>query len=314
MAWLRVSIPVQLADTGRSWTTDFDTDTEVLVEKLSEDLMSSGALSISVVPDPADPVLEPRPGQTPLAYAARVEALYKVNQDIGLIRSAVLANGLTVEEIDFVEEKNWSQTWKDLQRPRRHGKLWLIPPEMRRSELKERPDESDILRIEPGLAFGSGTHETTSLCLDWIVEKEFRGKTLLDFGCGSGILGIAAAKCGAARVLAVDYDAQALVATDSNSAVNSVVVETYLHTHEQIEKLGSGFVDVIVANILATTLIDIEPILMTLSRSDSDFVLSGILVDQVNEVIEGYPRLDFSTPYLRGDWAMLHGRRNLGAI
>lgn len=313
MAWLRVSIPVEVVDTGRAWTTDFDTATEILVEKLSEDLMTSGALSISVVPDPTDPVLEPRPGQTPLRYAARVEALYAVDQNVGLIRSAVLANGLTVEEIDFVEEKNWSQTWHDLQRPRRHGKLWLIPREMPRSEIEERPDEHDIVRIEPGLAFGSGTHDTTTLCLDWIVENEFRGKTVLDFGCGSGILGIAAAKCGAGRVLAIDYDAQALLATDSNSAVNSVVVETYLNTREQIEKLGSGFADIIMANILATTLIDLESVLMTLSRLDSDFVLSGILVDQVDEVINGYPGLDFFAPSLRGGWAMLHGRRNVGA-
>lgn len=290
--------------------TERASSTESLVEKLSDDLMSSGAVAISVVPHPAEPILEPSPGQTPLVYRARVEALYPVEQNIGLIKAVVAANGLTVEEIGFVEDKNWVETWNDLNKPSRHGKLWLLPRETRLSELIEQPDESDILRIEPGLAFGSGTHETTSLCLDWIAEHEIAGKTVVDFGCGSGILGIAASKRGAKRVLGIDYDEQALLATASNSAENVVEVETYLNTHEQISKLGSGFADIVLANILATTLIELESVLMTLAGKDAEFLLSGILVDQVSHVMDGYTELVFSVPMLRGEWAMLHGQRN----
>ena len=159
--------------------------------------------------------------------------------------------------------------------------------------------------LDPGLAFGTGTHPTTGLCLDYLCQQDLAGARLLDFGCGSGILGIAALKLGASRVIAVDNDPQALTATMDNARRNKVSDRMQIITPEQTQQLP---VDVVLANILASTLIALVETIGPLASGGGRLALSGILRDQVDEVSSCYqPYLDRISVETREDWALLHG-------
>nr|HPQ26506.1 50S ribosomal protein L11 methyltransferase [Gammaproteobacteria bacterium] len=164
-----------------------------------------------------------------------------------------------------------------------------------------------IVDLDPGLAFGTGTHPTTALCLHWLDGQDLHGRTVIDFGCGSGVLGIAALKLGAARVVAVDHDPQAVLATRDNAARNAV--------DDRIEVLHSdGFADhnadLVMANILANVLITLAPKIQRLVKPGGTLVMSGVLQAQADDVMRAYAdSLDFRAIQTQDDWVLLHGSK-----
>ena len=251
-------------------------------------------------------MLEPGPGETPLWEATRVTGLFAGDTDVDSLRSMIgLALGADDRrslKLKRVNDRDWERAWMDHYRPMRFGRrLWIRPSG---SEVDQ--DDAVIVDLDPGLAFGTGTHQTTALCLSWIDGQDLSGKRLIDFGCGSGVLAVAALKMGASRAIAVDHDPQALLATRENGKRNQV--------SDRLEVMHSSAftpatADVVIANILANTLIELSVELLALLRPGSDLVLSGILRDQAEAVAKAYrARVDFRPAETRDDWVLLHGR------
>jgi ribosomal protein L11 methyltransferase len=274
------------------------------LENLLEEL---GALSVTLT-DPEDtPVLEPGVGETPLWPDVVVAALFDFEADSNALLAAIsVAGGINEASrirISKVEDKDWERAWMDDFHPMKFGDdLWIVPGG------QEAPEpESTIIKLDPGLAFGSGTHPTTRLCLEWIDRQILDGLTVIDFGCGSGILGIAAALKKAARVWGVDNDPQALIATADNAARNQVE-ETVVTL--SADAFSAGKAEVIVANILAGTLVQLAPMLCSHLKPGGRIALSGILKDQAAEVRECYSQYlrDIQTVNLE-DWVLISGIR-----
>jgi len=281
----------------------------VALPRLEQALLSVGALSITLLSESEVPVLEPNPGETPLWSGIRLKALFDLNVDMAQVRRKLVE---TVElsacelEVTFVGNTDW------LGISRQHAvnevfadRLWLMP--------KDQPTNAQShlvpLRLEPGMAFGSGTHPTTRLCLAWIAQHVHPGQRVLDFGCGSGILGIAAALLGA-EVVAVDHDEQAVIATLQNAAYNEL-------SEQQIKVLGlsqwdvqqqyNSF-DVLVANILAGPLKQLAPNFEYVMKQDkAAIILSGLLLDQGEDVMRSYASTSFTTPSSEAGWLCLIG-------
>ena len=257
------------------------------VEELSEALEETGALSITLTDKNDDPVLEPEPGTTPLWPDVIINALYTEEQDA---KEAKLKLSTQYGHLSFsiseLEDEDWERAWMDDFKPQCFGdRLWICPSWM------EPPEPGAVnLILDPGLAFGTGTHPTTSLCLTWLDQADLKHKTMIDYGCGSGILALAALKLGAAKVDAVDIDEQALQATQNNAFVNAI----------NPEQLSIGFpqtlkapVDVLIANILLGPLVDLGSKFKNLLKDKGTLVISGILTEQAPALIEAY-QTDFS--------------------
>jgi len=254
---------------------------------LAENLLrSQPALAVSYSePDDTDPVLEPGVGETPLWPMVRVTALFPGEipaEPLGKLLS--LLPGVDRPEqvgIRRVEDQAWERAWLDRFEPMRFGSgLWIVPGGA------EAPAAAlHVVELDPGLAFGTGTHPTTRLCLEWIDGHDFSGETVVDYGCGSGVLGIAAAIKGADRVLCVDHDPQALTATRGNAERNGVARSITTLTPSGF---GHAEADVVLANILAAPLIDLAPVLLGALSANGTLVLSGILEPQADEVTEAY--------------------------
>ena len=276
------------------------------VEALFEGL---GALSVTCGDAGDQPLLEPAPGEMRLWSQTRVTALFEAGEDLDLLRAA-LANALpenTLENLrqETLEDQVWERTWLDDFHPMRFGdRLWVCPA-------GQRPPQEDavVLDLDPGLAFGTGTHPTTSLCLQWLDRAELNGKRVLDFGCGSGILAIAAALLGAESVTAVDHDPQALEATRDNAAKNGVLERIDILPPDQAP--NTDF-DIVLANILAGTLVELAPQLQPRVIPGGQLLLSGILLEQAQEVAAVYrERFVLDPPLLQDEWVLLHGHRRV---
>jgi ribosomal protein L11 methyltransferase len=198
----------------------------------------------------------------------------------------------------------WERAWLSRFGPMKFGRrLWVIP-----GDAEVPVDDAIVVRLDPGLAFGTGTHETTALCLEWLESIDVAGRSVFDFGCGSGILSVAALKLGAAEVEAVDIDLQAVTATRQNAERN--FVDERLQVGDAIE-LHSRQFDIVVANILARTLIDKADLICSLLRPGGELALSGILASQADEVQEAYSGLvGFGPVAMRNDWVRLSGTRS----
>ena len=255
-------------------------------------LRGAGAITVSLLPteSAATAVLEPGPGSAPLWETVRVEALFSVDCDLTTLR------GLGAES-DFVPDRDWSETWRQGHRPLRFGRLLVLPKDDRATAASA----ATTIRMDPGLAFGTGTHPTTAMCLDWLGRTPLTDQRVLDVGCGSGILAIAAARLGAAAVAAVDHDAQARQATLDNARANAVGL-TVLADLAAVQ----GEFDVALANIVSNTLREMADVLTRQART---LVLSGILPDQVDAVVAAHPGVRFGPPEIRDGWAMLVGVR-----
>ncbi len=275
-----------------------------LIELLFENL---GAVSVLLGDAGDEPMLEPGPGETPLWSHTRVTGLFEGDTDADALRSAV-SQTLQAElgerlELEVLEDREWERAWLDNFRPMRFGRqLWVAP-----HELAVDAGDAVIVRLDPGLAFGTGTHPTTALCLAWLDGADVSDKTVIDYGCGSGVLAVAALKLGARRVIAIDHDPQALMATRNNAQANDV--------GERLTVVGSDAAppepaDIVLANILANVLIDLAPRIAPLVAPKGELVLSGILQDQADTVAERYSAgVDFDQATTQDGWVRLHGRR-----
>jgi len=271
-------------------------------------LVENGAQSVTLTDAGDDPVLEPAPGETPLWTDTKLTALFTADADFDVIRHE-LRTSLEVDElppnrIENLADRVWERAWISRFGPMEFGRrLWVIP-----GDAEVPVDDAIVVRLDPGLAFGTGTHETTALCLEWLESIDVTGRSVFDFGCGSGILSVAALKLGAAEAVAVDIDLQAVTATRQNAERN--FVDDRLQVGNAIELHLRQF-DIVVANILARTLIDKANLICSLLRPGGQLALSGILASQVDEVQEAYSELvGFGPVAMRNDWVRLSGTRS----
>ena len=282
---------------------------EFNAEELSTFFEARGALSVTFVDAADQPLFEPDPGTTPLWSATRVTALFDVDAELAPLKQQLADTHGTAVLDRLVEQtlhdQDWERIWLDRFHPMQFGRhLWICPAGQRPSA----EDGQVLIDLDPGLAFGTGTHATTALCLEWLDQHPPRGRRVLDFGCGSGILAIAALKLGAVTVWGVDIDQQALWASRENAARNGV--DTALQTGLPGELPDQVF-DLLLANILANPLVEMAGHLARLVRPAGDLVLSGILREQADEVCAAYaPWFSLSEPVERNGWVRLHGKRN----
>lgn len=277
-------------------------------EQLEDALLQAGALAVTLEDAGDQPVLEPAPGETPLWAHTRVTGLFDAQTDIeivkGQLRRFLHAPILPECRLTALEERDWVRAWMDNFHPMRFGqRLWICPTH------SDPPEPTAVnIRLDPGLAFGTGTHPTTALCLDWLDGADLAGQTVLDYGCGSGILAIAAAKLGAKRVWAVDIDPQALLASDDNASENEV--EDRIELADPAELPGNLRVNVLLANILAGVLVRLAPEFSRRVQSGGRLVLAGILEQHADAVQAVFTRdFTFVPPRRRGDWVLLEGTR-----
>lgn len=277
-------------------------------DRVEAAFLDAGALSVTFTDAGDDPVLEPGPGETPLWSDTRVTALFDETTDLSALDDD-LCRTLGIEKLpahrlECLADRNWEREWLSDFRPMRFGRrLWIVP-----GEIPDLPDDAIVVRLDPGLAFGTGTHPTTALCLGWLDRAAPVGASVLDFGCGSGILGIAALKLGAVSVVAVDIDLQAVTATRQNAERN--LIESGLDVGTCLDPEPSRY-DIVVANILAGTLVESRALLCDVTRPGGRIALSGILADQAEEVMAAYRAyVRFERPLELEGWVLLSGTRN----
>jgi ribosomal protein L11 methyltransferase len=280
---------------------------EVTAPKVADYFSDLGAVSVTYMDAEDEPVYEPAIGETKIWTNTRVIALYELTADPAQIRSQTLKHfqqdSLMYWEFEMIEDQAWERAWMEHYRPMKFAeKLWVCPTGQEQHEAN-----TVCLILDPGLAFGTGTHPTTALCLEWLASHELAGKTVVDYGCGSGILAIAALLLGAKRAYAVDIDPQAITATESNAQKNNVQDKIVCCLPEQFS-LANTKADVVLANILAKPLIEMVGLITDLVVSKGQLVLSGILAEQADSVIDAYHSfLPLNKPVQQEDWVRLTG-------
>ena len=297
MRWLELSFTLATSQQAR-------------VESALEDL---GAMSITLCDADADTpderaIFEPGVGEMPLWNEIALQALFDAPTDrAGLVHALTeLLPELSPEQLAFreIEDQNWTRAWLDTFKPMRFGRrLWVVPWNC---AVQTDADAVNV-RLDPGLAFGSGTHPTTALCLEWLDAINLAGKIVIDYGTGSGVLAIAALKLGAAHVFGVDNDAQALTASGYNAQRNGVMEKMDLYLPQHFPQIR---VDVLVANILAGPLGDLAPRFAQCLASGGALALSGILDGQQNDLLARYAQwfANLRTTF-RDGWVCINGVR-----
>lgn len=276
-------------------------------DKVSNMLLGRGAQAVTFMDAKDVPVYEPMPGETPLWGETEVMGLFDAETDpaptIAFFQQIFGEDvGYKVEQL---EDKDWVREWMDHFHPMQFGKrLWICP------SWRDVPDPEAVnVMLDPGLAFGTGTHPTTALCLQWLDGLDLAGKTVVDFGCGSGILGIAALKLGAARVIGIDIDPQAIQASRDNAERNGVAgqIELYLPA-DQPQDVEA---DVVVANILAGPLRELAPLIAGHGKAGSLMALSGVLESQAPELETIYGQwFEMDPTAVKEEWCRLSGRKH----
>lgn len=280
------------------------------VQVLEEWLFERGALSVTLEDDADQPLLEPGPGETPLWDVVRVTALYVGDQDITPILGEIPPNLITSASRAPVPvaDREWARVWENEFHPLQMGeRLWICPSWTPPPD----PDAINIL-LDPGLAFGTGTHPTTAMCLRSMDADLGSGARVVDYGCGSGILGIAAVRLGATAALGVDNDPQAITASLNNAARNHVPREAFSVVLPEDELVSSwrGGATWVVANILAGPLVVLAPVLTSLMTPGGRLLLAGLLADQAEEVIKAYaPTIDLVIADQQEGWVLLSGNK-----
>ena len=295
------------------------TEQQPRVEEALEDL---GALSITLrdadaeTPD-EQATFEPGVGELPLWPTITLDALFDEHADRRGIAAALgdLLPWLEPDQLSFrdVADQDWERAWMDQFKPMAFGhRLWIYPWNIEPPVDDGNIGRSDasmrvVVRLDPGLAFGSGTHPTTALCLEWLDGLDLHGRTITDYGCGSGILAIAALKLGAAAAIGIDNDPQALTASADNAARNGVADRLTLFLPED---RPDGATDVFVANILAGPLDTLAPTFAAAAKPGAPFAISGILAGQQDELLTRYAEwFEDLRADLRDDWVRISGRR-----
>lgn len=270
-----------------------------------------GAYSVTLSDAGDNPVLEPGPGETPLWADTRITGLFAADADLNKLQAELLAEleltALPPFRVETLADRAWEREWLRDFGPMKFGeRLWICP-----GDSKVEQDNAVIVRLDPGLAFGTGTHPTTALCLDWLDELSLDGQTMLDYGCGSGVLAIAALKLGCRAATAMDIDPQAVVAARQNAESNDVAER--LHICGSADEID-GIFDVTVANILAGPLVQFADSITSRVASRGMLALSGVLCEQAAPVMAAYaPWIKFDEPSFREQegqtWSRLTGTR-----
>ncbi|MDC0198019.1 50S ribosomal protein L11 methyltransferase [Candidatus Thioglobus sp.] len=283
------------------------------VNKLEADLASEvliglGSISITYSDAQDNAIFEPPVGETPLWEFIRITALFQseVNSKL-IIDSLIEICNIKVNDIIKLKNKIWEdECQKDFPSMQFGKKLWVCPSWDSKLVI---PSDAITIKIDPGLAFGTGTHQTTRLCLEYLDENPPKALTVIDFGCGTSILAIAAAKLGAKRVIAIDNDPQAVIASRENVAKNNS--ESFIKILNSIEKMELKYCDLLMANILTNPLIELESQFSELVKPNGSILLSGILEEQVEKVIDCYSK-NFNNIKIKNkeEWFRISAMRN----
>ena len=282
------------------------------IAEFYEDLLLEAGCAAVTFEDAKDqPIFEPELGTTPLWGSTVITGLFAAEHDLESTLAFLNEQKLSVkggDKIEFkaeiLEDKDWEREWMTHYHPMQFGpNFWVCPSWI------EVPDANAVnLMLDPGLAFGTGTHPTTALCLEYLASHSMHNRTVIDYGCGSGILGIAAILLGASAVSGVDIDPQALTATQDNLLRNNLDKERLPVFFP--ESFESEPVDLVIANILAGPLKELAPTLAELVKSGGQLILSGLLVEQADEFISTYSEwFDMEPPSTKEEWVRLTGRK-----
>jgi ribosomal protein L11 methyltransferase len=286
MPFLQLTLPIGPAD-----PTPFE-----------DALLAAGAASITLEDAGDDPVLEPPPGSMPLWPHVRIKALFDAGADPEALRAS-----FPDATFEHIADRAWEREWLKDFRPMRFGQRLWICPGGQRPQLDAASAEPCLIELDPGLAFGTGTHQTTALCLEWLDAASLQGRFVVDYGCGSGVLAIAALKLGAAGALAVDIDPQALLAARDNAERNAVAERLVVAAPDEAHRRPA---DILLANILAEPLLELAPAFAERVAPGGCVVLSGILRRQAAPVASRYAAwFDMRPATTRDDWALLYGVR-----
>lgn len=279
-----------------------------LVDDLSDQLMEMGALAISLTDAQDEPLFQLTPEEEPLWQLTTLNALFPEDTVVDSLINTIKHSDERFKQLNFtsevIAEKNWvAETQKQFP-AQKFGSLWVYP-EWEKDSAQKTPS----IFIAPGLAFGTGTHPTTKLCLEWLSSNPPKSAMVIDYGCGSGILSLAAQAMGAAEVFATDHDPQALQATIHNASCNHFS-NSSLHAIKTNE-MQNLQADILLANILANPLIDLEPTLIALTKPGGTIVLSGLLNEDIDRVSAHYQKsctlIDTKT---HDGWALLEFKKH----
>ena len=289
MAWIQINTVVE----------------ESVAEALSDAFMEANAASVTFEDAKDQPIFEPEIGTTPIWSNTKVIGLFDAEVDsqaiIKLLTSLVPQVTAEQFKVEQLEDKDWVRAWMDNFKPMQFGeRLWIVPTWC------ETPQPNAVnLILDPGLAFGTGTHPTTSLCLSWLDAQELNNKTVIDYGCGSGILAIAAKKLGAHNVMGTDIDPQAISASIENAKRNHTNIPFAL-----VKSFDSQPVDLVIANILAGPLKELAPEFKRLLKPGASLVLSGLLANQADGLISHYQNHGIKLTQFESleEWGLLAGK------
>lgn len=279
-----------------------------LVELVETTFETFDALSVTITDGADQPLYEPPPETTPLWERVLITGLFEqdsVPKNIEkTFQHALAQSNDWVLSVEQLEDQVWERVWLENFQPIKFGQhFWVCA-----TEHQPPIQQSDVvLRLDPGLAFGTGTHPTTALCLAWLANHPFHNQRVFDFGCGSGILAISALLLGASEAVGIDIDPQALIASQQNAQSNHVANKL---TCFNVIDYPQAPNDIVMANILSEPLIELSPKITALVKPTGDLLLSGILCEQIHDVIEAYKSdFKFSPPMTKDNWACLHARK-----
>jgi len=282
-------------------------EADIEQQEIFEDaLLESGAQAVSLEDAGDEPLWEPGPGELPRWQRARLTGLYHDDDDplqiFSRLRLALADTPMPECRFTSLEDKDWQRAWLDHYHPMHFGgRLWICPSHC------QPPDPTAVnVILDPGLAFGTGTHQTTAMCLAYLAQTPVQGNQVIDYGCGSGILAVAAARLGAKEVWAVDIDPQALTATLNNAQRNGVADRIHIGKPEDLP--DSIKCDLLLANILARPLIALAPRLTALLKVGGALALAGLIDEQESSVHNAYyPHIDLKQRDENERWVLLAG-------
>lgn len=295
-----------------SWIQIYTNTNDEYAESIEEALLGSGAVSVTLADAEDTPIFEPELGTTPIWKNTRISALYTAdNNSESIIRQLTettkdLSGEPVIFKAEILEDKDWEREWMNNFHPIQCGeRLWICP------SWKEPPEKEAVnLLLDPGLAFGTGTHPTTFLCLKWLDSQDLQDKTVTDFGCGSGILAIAALLLGATSAIGTDIDRQALIASRENANRNSIPENQFsLYFPDKVPE-DQSLCDVMVANILAQPLINLAPEIAAMTKPGGLLALSGIINNQADDILKRYSEwFELNPPEYKEEWTLITGIR-----
>lgn len=292
MSWLQIAINI----------------TKDHAEAAEDCLFSCGAHTVTLTDAADQPILEPGVNEIPIWDAVVITGLFDFENNQQVLLDSIAQALKNIQhscKTEILEDQNWTRAWMEHYQPMQFGeRLWVCPLHI------EPPNAEAVnLRLDPGLAFGTGTHPTTSLCLKWLDKNITDEENVLDYGSGSGILAIASCMLGAKHADAVDIDPQALIATHNNAETNQVQrkIDSYLPEDFQQQHANTHY-PLVMANILSGPLAELAPTLANHTTAGGNIILSGILREQAETVVAAYDDFfEMDTPIFDQDWTLLHG-------